>query len=147
MRPPPNSDVTNAAPTRRVLSDDVRWGLKWGMSAAFFFSAWVGLVRAASGTEPFDEIGLALESVIAAYVAFGVVGGVILGLLRPLMKSQLGSALVGWIIAIIVYCGLALMTGTPPWQNGFILSVVLFIALIVGGTGGIVHWRRHAKRK
>jgi len=129
------------------LTENIRWGAKWGLYAAGFFGTWATLVRLASGSRPFDEAGLTYSATIAAYVAFGLLGGMLLVVLRPFTKSQIGSALVGWILAAVVYSGFATLMGRPPWGwSIFMLAVVLLVSLFVGATGGVAHWKRNQRR-
>jgi hypothetical protein len=126
-----------------TLAKNIAWGTKWGLSAALLSVAWTTLVRLASGTQPFDEVGLSYGTAIAAYSAFGVLGGILLGLFRPLTVTRLGSAIIGWLLAFVVYTGFITLQGMPPWRWGsFMLTIVLLVSLLVGATAGIVHWKR-----
>ena len=132
-----------SATSQKPFARNIAWGMKWGFSAALFFGAWITLVRLASGTQPFDDLGLSYGTAMAAYFAFGVLGGVLLGLFRPLTVTALGSAIAGWLLAFIVYAGFGALLDTPPWEwDSFMLTVMLLASLLVGGTSGVIYWRR-----
>ena len=116
---------------------DLGWGVWWGLSAAVFFSAWVTLVRMVSGSAPFTEVGLSYAATIATYFILALVGGSILGILRRFTYVWLGAALVGWFIAFVVYAGVSVALGNPPWRWPAFLWVVMgFVSCIVGVMGG-----------
>lgn len=137
-----------SADGRAPLAKNISWGTKWGLSAALFFGAWITIVRFASGTQPFDEVGMSYGTTIAAYFAFGLLGGVLLGFLRPLASTRLGSAITGWLLAIVVYTGFGTLLDIPPWRwDTFMLIIVLIGSLLVGAPTGVVYWRRHHDSK
>ena len=125
---------------------NLSWGVRWGLGAAVFFSAWVTLVRILSGSEPFAEVGLSYIATITTYVILGLVGGSILGVLRRFTYAWLGAAFVGWFIAFVVYAGVSVALGNPPWRWPAFLWIVMGIAsCFLGVVGGLTHWRRHER--
>jgi hypothetical protein len=130
----------------RAAADNLQWGMKWGLSAALFFSLWVTIVRLASGTQPFDEIGVSYRDTMLAYVLLGAAGGCILGGLRPLVARLWGAVLTGWLLAFMIYSAFAALAGDRPWKwSLFMVVAVALVALLVGGVGGAVHWRRNQR--
>jgi hypothetical protein len=130
----------------RTPAGDLRWGIKWGLSAALFFSICVTIVRLASGTQPFDEVGVSYGATVMAYVLLGAVGGCMLGVLRPLVARLWGAVLTGWLLAFMVYTALAALTGDRPWtRSSFMVVVLALVALLVGGAGGGAHWQRNQR--
>lgn len=123
---------------------DIRWGLRWGAGAFVFFAGWATLVRLASGDSPFEGIGTSYHATLALYAACGILGGLLLGAARPLTRSRVGAATVGWLLALMVYSGAGIMLGYAPWQwSWFFGLMIASIAAVVGIPGGIVHWKRH----
>jgi hypothetical protein len=111
-----------------------------------FFSAWVTFVRVFSGLEPFTEVGLSYKAIITTYFILGLVGGSILGVLRRFTYAWLGAAFVGWFIAFVVYAGVSVALGNPPWRWPAFMWILMGIAsCFVGGVGGLTHWWRHVR--
>jgi hypothetical protein len=93
-------------------------------------------------------LGLPISIVIAVYAIYGLIGGILLGLLRPLTNRMIGAAIVGWLLAFGVYAGFSISMGYPPWRWNWFYSLLLAVAaLIVGGSGGVAHWRRHVGQR
>lgn len=128
------------------MSARLRWGLKWGCTAALFFAVWATFVRLSSGRGPFEELGIPYSAVVLSYIAFGVGGGLVLGLLQPFaLKSRTGAALTGGILAFLLYAGYSTIDGSPPWRwSGFMWTVHVIVSGFVGGIGGVVHWNRYS---
>jgi hypothetical protein len=129
--------------TKRRLSEDVLWGLKWGLSAALFFTAWVSFVRVSSGSEPFEEMEVTYSGVVTLYVLVGIVGGALLGALRPLTGSKWGAALLGWFLAFITYSAAAALIDAPPWEwDSFLWVLFIVLAGVLGVPSGFLYWSR-----
>jgi hypothetical protein len=119
---------------------NLRWGLRWGVWMAAGFSVLalviVGIAWLSSGgrARGFSV----LPFVLGAYWVGGLVGGVILGVLRPVTAWPLGAMIVGFVIAFCVYaaCGAALYVGGDPdfadltLRRGTMIGVVC--GLLVG---------------
>jgi len=79
------------------------WGLGWGLWLAAAF----GLLGAALMVMRVNFAGIpshfAFPLVILGYLAMGLLGGVVVGVLRPLGQHQGGATLLGMIVGIIVY--------------------------------------------
>lgn len=118
-----------------------------GASGAAGCSVWATVVLIASGPAPFTELGLTYPLSLAMYAGLGAIGGILLGLLRPLTRFLSGAIGVGWLIAFVVYGTIITMYGHPPWRwDAFLAVLVALAALFVGGIGAIAEWRRHRRR-
>lgn len=70
----------------------------------------------------------------------GLIGGAVVGLLRPLTRWRWGAAAVGVVAALPVgVCCRLLQHGFAPCQPKDILSLVAF-ALTLDGTIGWIYW-------
>ena len=133
----------SGATRKHTFGGNVGWGIKWGLAAAVFFSVWVTGVRLISGEAPFRDVGVTYAGTVVTYLLLGLVGGCVLGTLRPVAASRSGAILTGWVIAGVVYCGVSIAMGDPPWRwSGFQVVALLLISLLVGSVGGNVHWQR-----
>lgn len=130
----------------RRLARDLAWGVCSGLSVAavFILIAGVQYVRylftGGQGTSELQRSVLEevpIWKVVAFYLGAAVVSGTILGLLRPLTRSWLGTVTVGFLCAVPVIVG-----GT--WFLGWlgrptVGELVLFLGLaafygLLGGT-------------
>lgn len=92
------------------------------------------------GPGPFQELGTSYEEVFWTYVLCGIVGGAIIGLLRPLYGSVAGGALAGFLVALVFYGAIAFTAHRDlPVAERLFLTMV--IAVLVGVPAGVYHVR------
>lgn|SRR5678815_3774769 len=95
--------------TRPLVSKaigNLKWGVKGGLTLAVGYCLWVGLLFLIGGPETFSHLGVSPTTVIAAYVAMGVLAGAVIGLLRPLAGSgDFGAFVVGYLAAVPIAGG------------------------------------------
>ena len=128
------------APQRNVPRDLV-WGLANGLGLAVGFSIWVAFATAGRGAEIHARYGLTPLQIVFLYAVAGILGGSLLGLLRPYCGSRLGAFLVGAVIGIMSY-GVIGITMSGVSAQAFAGALVL--GIIVGGGLGVV-WRDEAR--
>jgi hypothetical protein len=134
----------------RNWKEDLKWGLKHALGMATFFTILVLVLPVGLGkSRALKELGMPLQVVIAAYYGFGVIAGVALGLLRPLTVKRSGGALVGSVIAFLIYGGgLVALYGSRPWEWPFLFWVVLVIfSCGLGSVVGIAYWNRRERSR
>src|SRR5690242_13396711 len=91
---------------RRKLSRELRLGVVVGLVTAVGFSAFATLAYLVVG--PQSDSGLdatSLGAVVGAYLACGLLLGVVYGLLHPLKETLWGSAILGATCGILLYGG------------------------------------------
>ena len=66
---------------------NVRWGARAGLLYAAFLSAFVLIAYLITGGQSIASVGLSLPVVLLFYAAAGLLGGVVLGLCRPLLRA------------------------------------------------------------
>lgn len=123
---------------QRDVGEDLGWGMLWGLGYAVVVSAiatavfaivWLGGSEQAAG-EP------TLLSVLAAYLTAGVVGGCLVGLLRPLAYWPLGAMVLGFIVGLPIYGSIAVaLDGWPMSADQ--LAVTIGCAGLVGPAGAL----------
>ena len=79
-----------AKPARNLV-----WGLGWGLGVAAGFSMFALLVVAFRGGDELQRNGTTPASLLAAYCGAGLVGGVLLGLTRPLLRWRAAAIVLG----------------------------------------------------
>lgn len=81
---------------------NVRWGIRYGVIFSAFYCVAALAIFAAGGSEAFTRYNISLGRTLACYILGGIMGGAVLGLLRPLTRSWVGSAFVGVFAALPV---------------------------------------------
>lgn len=71
--------------------------------------------------------------VLLGYAVAGLLGGVLLGILKPLLASRLGAVTAGIAVGPIVYGSVALAVEGPA---KFSLPLVLFLGVFAGAVAG-----------
>ena len=122
-------------PSNEPLGMRLQWGLRHTLRAAAGYSIYAGILTLTRGT---TQIGsLSVFGVVAIYWIVGVVGGLVLGILKPLLAWKLGAFAVGVLVGYAVYGGIAL---TLPQSDGMPWWLMLIPAVLVGGGLGLVRY-------
>ena len=117
---------------------DVRRGIRAGLRLALGLA---GVATVAIGVHAFgDAPGLAFGwwlLVIAFYGIFGVLGGALFGLLRPLGRWYSGRVLIAYLLLLLVYGGgsvafypLIAMRPDPPPLIGLLLAAAVLCVIL-----------------
>lgn len=121
---------------RMRLRDDLRWGLSWALAVAVFFSAYILLVRLFRGRDTFVETGADAEIIIAAYLASGILVGIVLGLLRRFTGTRAGRVIIGVISGWAVFTCIGLASegwfsawSAEDWEGVLVLGTVFGLVL------------------
>ena len=124
-----------------VVLANVLWEVLWGIGYAVFFSLIVLVIYLFRGTRAFDGYGTTLGAVLLAYFAGDLVGGTVLGLLRPLNRWKCGAAFVGFVVALPVYAGIIVTFSGwfSSWGEREVFAAV-GCALAVGPALGVKLW-------
>ena len=106
------------------------------MAAAYSLFAIV--VALAQGSIAFSQYGRDLAQILTSYLVAGLVGGAIVGLLRPFNSTVIGSAITGFIASFSVFLAMnTLLAGNPSrWPEGEWWTV-LVISIIAGPLVGM----------
>lgn len=136
--------LTNV-PTR--VRSDVRWGVTGGLSVAAFYCLWVTAVYIVNGSAPFERNGVTFFSTVTSYLILGIVGGVIVGVLRPLSERRLGAYGIGFIVGLLSALGLMiLVAGWPTRWDVPEWGTIPFVAAGGGWAIGSELWKRRRGR-
>jgi hypothetical protein len=116
---------------RPDLVTDLKWGIQLGAFAAAFVTALAAVAVAVQGTAGLTRIGLSFGGLIALYAFGGVVGGAVLGALRPWIRWM--APAVGIVAIAFVPFSLAmgvLLNGwITSWDRGEWFVAVIFIPI------------------
>jgi hypothetical protein len=124
------------------LGKQLRQGVIAGLALAGFYCAYSLVLFVIRGDAPFEKNEATLPIVLATYVSSGVAGGVAFGLLHPLTRSLPGRAVLGMLLATLVFFGITVATDGAPWHWG---RASWEQTLMLGGLLGLpigLLWRR-----
>ncbi len=124
------------------LRRDLRWGIMWGLGFAAVYTFVAALIFAVEGQHPFEANDATLGEAIVGYVLGGLVGGVLLGLLRPLTARRWGAVFVGILVGVPAVGAVVLPIEGPPsaWDQADLFAVVV-LGTILGAFGGNHYWK------
>jgi hypothetical protein len=123
-------------PGSRGLLANLGWGALWGLLFGLVYVLVLGILFVLQGPVLFHAYNSTFAEVAALYLIGGVGGGLIVGLLRPLLRWRWGAALVGIFAAIPAGAGFQLMRiGSAPWGAKDTLVVMIF-SVALGATVG-----------
>lgn len=112
---------------------NLRWGVARGFAVASAYVAFVTVLLAVRGSEPFDRLQVSYPMVVFGYLCAGAVGGTVVGLLRPLAAKPLGARLVGALAGVLAVTPMGMILGGPPTRwNVFHVLVVLIVGVVMG---------------
>lgn len=129
------------------------WGVGWGLRFAAVLVVWVIVIYLIRGDAEFAKINTTLGMTIVTYIGGGWGGwaaGAILGLCRPLLRSQLAAAAVGVLAAVPVIVIGKYAVDPGPWDSAdvFVVTILpLFYGLILGPTFYRQAMRRRVRRR
>ncbi len=122
---------------RKTLGHDIRWGVMVGAGMAGFFSAFACVMFAIRGPRLVAVYHLSLGGFIGFYFLAGILGGFLVGVLKPIAKWHLGAVALGAIAFTPAYFGAALvLEGNPASWGGSQWFLTLILPLVVGGFAG-----------
>jgi hypothetical protein len=110
---------------------DVRWGLAHGLLLAAFIAVVVVALHVVSGGRNTASVELSLPVALAFYGFAGAVGGVMLGLCRPILTYWYGALLAGFLITLPSVLALGWLWH-PHWPLTKTLVGGTLISLVAG---------------
>ena len=131
--------------SRSSLISDVKWGIGWGLWLAAGFSLLGSALFVMQGTVLGNPSRFSFPLVVIGYFAMGVVGGSVVGLLRPLAQQRLGATLLGMIVGIFVYAIAVLVAvGEKEFLSPAGLYSTFTLGTVIGGIAGHNTWKKRA---
>jgi len=122
------------------LRGNLSTGLWWGIRYALAYSVIGIAVAVARGGVP-ASYGLTLLQLIGLYVAGGIVGGALTGLLLPLVRGQLSAALVGFVVALPIMFMFAASMDPEELGSAEVTLAWLLSAAFLGPVCGAGLWQ------
>jgi hypothetical protein len=104
----------------RSALKDLRWGVFWGFALALGFTAFAAIPAAIRALGPQDDwtAGLSFGELTMFYLGAGLLGGALVGLLRPFAQRWWGRRLLGIIVGLPVFFGgTAMVLDLSEWNR------------------------------
>jgi hypothetical protein len=109
----------------------LRWGMAWGLWFATAYAAFAVFLALMRGTTWHHGVGLSTWQIVGIYYVVGVAAGIVLGLVRPLTGSRVGTFAIGVVAAAVCYAGFVLATVGLGW----LARTIAYIPAVIGGAG------------
>lgn len=131
------------------LSENVKWGLGWGVFMACFYSAFAVLILLTRGPQAFTSKGASFTGMISVYIVGGILAGGILGMLRPITRHFLGAVVAAIPVSVPPSGGLLIaIRGAPlQWSRNTWLALVVLTCIIAPIFGAATWYRRDGLRR
>src|SRR6059036_329305 len=102
----------------KTVARNLMWGAFWGICGGVVYSAYAVVLLILRGPAAFEANDTSFPAVLGAYLGGGGAAGLLLGLLRPLTRSWLGSAILGALCAVPVFsAGRIALSGFSNWTG------------------------------
>ena len=126
---------------QRDLMQDLRIGVKIGYLFAAGFSSIAIVKYVLFGGEMFIRAnGMGLLAILAVYAISGLTGGVLIGLLRPLRSTSIGSFCIGTVSSTPFCLCLAFMIfPRSEWYPPGVIMAMIVAILMGGGLGAVLY--------
>ena len=116
----------------RILARNLRWGIVWGLRIAGTFAAVATALVILSPSPPFRPGEPSYWQFLFLYLSVGFVGGATVGLLRPFVKTAVGSISVGILVAwTSLACVFLEFVARDGWST--IDTILVSLGAMVGG--------------
>lgn len=101
------------------------------MALSAVYVAFVSAMFAVRGNRPFERLDVPYWQVASSYVVAGLLGGTVVGILRPATRSKWGAKVVGATAGTIAIAPIwAILAGPPSRWN--VLHVLVLLIMGVG---------------
>ncbi len=120
-------------------------GVTVGLFFAALFSAYVTVMHISTSGAILQGRGITLPSVLAVYLAGGIGAGLLYGVLVPVAKGPLGAYVVGWLVSVPLFVGVAVIHPRADLGERLTWVGVAVASALVGGVGGVIIWGGESK--
>jgi hypothetical protein len=128
--------------SRRNLGTDLAWGAKRGALLGFVFCVVLGVAIIVRGRAAYG--GASFLRLITAPIAFGILGGLSVGLVRPFTKRYWGALIVGFLggALTMAFCFVLIFGIADIREMGPRVVIALVVGSIIVGLRSAAMMRR-----
>jgi hypothetical protein len=112
---------------------NLAWGLRYGVAFAVLFSLLVGVLAILRGSDWNSTYQVSTLSVVLGYCIAGVLGGLLVGLLRPIATGRFGGTIVGMLTGAFVFSAIMI---AADGIGGFRPGSTILPGTLMGGALG-----------
>jgi hypothetical protein len=120
---------------------DMLWGIRQGVRLATIISTLTVLVGVSLGLAT-GTWSTFFAYAVLVYIAGGIIGGLLLGALRPLGRRMLCSMLIGAIVIAPFFYGSLLIHPDVDVHSTAHLLTTAFCSLLLGSYAGWAYWKK-----
>jgi hypothetical protein len=125
--------VSMVANLKRAI-DNLKWGIGYGWKFGVAFSILISVLWVLGGAQSVRREGMPYIVVVACYLAMGVLGGIIVGILRSWSHTRLGAIAIGLFVAAEVFWIVSFADSGLHWDTDtYILALILVPFWGIGG--------------
>jgi hypothetical protein len=127
-------------PPIRHSRRDLAWGVRVGAKMGGVYGAFAAVMMVSTGAIS-KLTSWEIASILGGYLAAGVVGGIVVGALRPYTRRPLGVAVTGAAVGIPVFAVMdTVIFGLPTQWNGAQWATLFIAAVLVGPLAALALW-------
>jgi hypothetical protein len=125
---------------KRQIGENIGWGIRFGLILSAVLIAFVSVGYIVRPQSPSHRM-LGWLQLCAAYLASGLVCGLVVGVCRPLITSLTRSILLGPVVAFPFYVIIGSAASSPFWTwDAVYWTLAAIAAVIVGTIVGGFYW-------
>ena len=121
---------------RKSAVSNLRWGVGYGLKFGVAFSILISVLWALGGAQSVRREGMSYSLVVACYLAMGLVGGIIVGILRSWSHTRLGAIAIGLFVALEAFWIVNLALSGLHWDTDTYIAAG-FLVPFWGIGGGV----------
>lgn len=123
------------------MFENILWGARWGALFGIVFVVFVLALFLVLGGELQAVTSEEIGEVLVVTFALSFSGGILAGILRPILKlGTTGAAVMGFIVAVILSAVVNIILYQSLWAKEDIISIFL-TATLLGPTVGVVYYK------
>jgi hypothetical protein len=125
--------------------ENLKWGLRWGLIVAIAFTGIVVVVALVAGPPPEPSGGPTVPSLIGFYFLGGTIGGLLVGILRPVTAHKAGAIVVGTIVTAVLLTVLEYLYVMKDRWTMVDTVLVTFLSLVGGPITALMIWEGNSR--
>jgi hypothetical protein len=131
--------------SRHTVPENILWGLGWSSKFVVAYSLIATAIFIFAGPPPSP---FSFPKILLTYVVTGAVAGILVGRLRPTLKTRIGATFCGIIVGLAIYVGGGIsLAGFGVIHDPGALVGLTIAAIVVRGFNGSKWWKQDFDRR